>query len=925
MYCINFKKFVVRVKALKRLLQIKVILSLLAFLTIAISPVLSQTPAMQQISQGISDAQQLVQQGKGYYDAGRYSEAVKYLQQALKIFTNGKDELKQAITLSNLSLAYQQLGNWNQAQKSIEDSLKLLQKERKHLKVYAQSLNIQSHLYYLQGQPEKALHSSQQANNIYQQLGDESGIIGSRINSAQAMLALGLYQQAFGTLEEVKQNLEKIPDFSIKAKGFRSLGDVLRAMGDLQNSRQALKKSQEIAEKLNSLQDMNASLISLGNTVRALGNLERDRTTPRNYNNIPWQCEEQLLPDTALQFYQDAAIQYKQVLNTASTSTVRTQTQINYLSLLVESGQFAAAQALWREINLSDLPKGRQAVYAHINVAKNLACISEHNIIDNTPQWQEIDNLLLAAIDDATQLQDSRALSYALGNRGGFYEYLVASQPKLQQKSSYLTDINFRHSQQLTQQALLLAQSITAPDIAYQWEWQLGRIMASQGKDKEAVAFYSWAVESLDVVRNDLLAINSDVQFSYRDNVEPVYRGLVDLLLRPQENSQLSQDIIAQAIANIDALQLAELQNFLQCNLGQLLPIPREIDKNNNNQNIDANTAFIYPIILEDRLEVIYKLPGKRLEHYTQPIKRTKVQETVQQLRNAIFTRNVSKVRVKSQQVYDWLIKPLELYLKEQRDIRTLVFTLDGELRNIPMAVLYDKAKNEYLIQKDYALALLPSSQLFNLNPQPHEQLKVLAAGVSEKQENVGEATRNFNQLNIDELYQVAKLLPTKLLINEQFTQEKLSKQMREGEFPILHIATHGNFSSNPENTYLLAYKQLIKARDLNNLLRNNQVNSNTITLFVLSACQTAEGDHRAILGLAGLAVRAGASSTLSTLWQVNDDSVSQLMVQFYTEFQKAGVTKAEALHRAQKALMAQPEYQNPYFWAPYILVGNWR
>jgi CHAT domain-containing protein len=171
---------------------------------------------------------------------------------------------------------------------------------------------------------------------------------------------------------------------------------------------------------------------------------------------------------------------------------------------------------------------------------------------------------------------------------------------------------------------------------------------------------------------------------------------------------------------------------------------------------------------------------------------------------------------------------------------------------------------------------------------------------------------------------QIAKLLPSKLLINEQFTQEKLSQEMGTGEFSVVHIATHGNFSSDPEQTYLLAYKQLIKARDLNNLLRNNQVNSNTLKLLVLSACKTAEGDHRAVLGLAGLAVRAGASSTLSTLWQVNDDSVSQVMVQFYTEFNKNGVTKAEALHRAQKALMAQPEYQNPYYWASYILVGNW-
>jgi CHAT domain-containing protein len=277
-------------------------------------------------------------------------------------------------------------------------------------------------------------------------------------------------------------------------------------------------------------------------------------------------------------------------------------------------------------------------------------------------------------------------------------------------------------------------------------------------------------------------------------------------------------------------------------------------------------------------------------------------------------------MREKSQTVYNWLIKPLE---PNSPAINTLVFTLDGELRNIPMSVLYDANKKEYLIQKNYALALLPNSQLFDLYSQPLKQPKVLVGGVSEKQENIGEETRIFNKLNIEEIYEIAKLLPSKLLINEQFTQQNLSKQIQTQEYPIVHIATHGNFSSNPEDTYLLAYKQLIKAKDFNNLLQN-QANSNTIKLLVLSACKTAEGDHRAILGLAGLAVRAGADSTLSTLWQVNDKSTSQLMVQFYTEFKKGGVSKAEALHRAQKALLAQPEYQNPYYWAPYILVGNW-
>jgi CHAT domain-containing protein len=920
---------------------------IIALFTFTTSQVFAQIPA-QQSDRMTSDMQGLVNQGREAYNLGRYAEAINLLQQGLKFTTNNNDKPTQAVILSNLSLAYQQLGDWETAQRQIAASLKLLQNTQSS-KIYAQSLDIQSRLWYMHGKPEAALKNLQQSAEIYTTLGDEAGKIANTINQVQALQALGLQQQAYNQIEHIQQKLPTIPDSAIQIQGYLSLGNVLRAVGDLKRSHSVLNQGLALAESLppSNSNIKNAVLLSLANTLVLKGNLERDSLRDssayrisepeRDYNNIPWQCQQQA-PDTALKSYQDAARQYQQVLATPSSPLTHLQTQVNYLSLLVKTGQFSTAQEFWQKIKLSELPNSRQSVYAHINIAKNLACIAQ-----NSPNQQQekpnpptplpyegrgkskllekdvlsfsetsIDNLLVSAIENATQLQDSRALSYAIGNRGGFYEYLASQQ----RNSKYL-----QMSQKLTQQALLFTQSIAAPDIAYQWEWQMGRISAAQGNNNEAVKFYKAAIESLNIVRSDLLSINSDVQFSYRDNVEPVYRGLVDLLLRSP--IQPSNDNLTQAIENIDALQLAELQNFLKCNLGQLLPISRETN-HNQNKNINNNTVFIYPIILEDRLEVIYKLPGKRFEHHTQQIKRREVQQTIQQLRSAIFSRNVSKIQAKSQQLYDWLIKPLEPSLKQQPDIKSLVFTLDGELRNIPMGVLYDKTKNQYLVQKDYAIALLPSSQLFNLNPQQKGKFKVLAAGISEKQENIGEATGIFNRLNIDELQQIAKLVPSKLLINEQFTQKNLSKEIRTGEFSVVHIATHGNFSSNPEETYLLAYKQLIKARDLDNLLRDNQVNYNTIKLLVLSACKTAEGDNRAVLGLAGLALRAGANSTLSTLWQINDDSSAKLMAQFYTELKKPGVSKAEALHRAQKALMAQPEYQNPYYWAAYTLVGNW-
>ncbi|NJN88720.1 MAG: CHAT domain-containing protein, partial [Leptolyngbyaceae cyanobacterium SL_7_1] len=94
--------------------------------------------------------------------------------------------------------------------------------------------------------------------------------------------------------------------------------------------------------------------------------------------------------------------------------------------------------------------------------------------------------------------------------------------------------------------------------------------------------------------------------------------------------------------------------------------------------------------------------------------------------------------------------------------------------------------------------------------------------------------------------------------------------------------------------------------------------------LLVLSACQTAEGDNRAALGLAGIAVRAGARSTVATLWQLSDDAAPRLMEQFYQELVTPGVTKAEALRRAQLALLNDPQFERPYFWSPLVLVGNW-
>ncbi len=143
--------------------------------------------------------------------------------------------------------------------------------------------------------------------------------------------------------------------------------------------------------------------------------------------------------------------------------------------------------------------------------------------------------------------------------------------------------------------------------------------------------------------------------------------------------------------------------------------------------------------------------------------------------------------------------------------------------------------------------------------------------------------------------------------------------------FPVVHLATHGQFSSKADETFILTWDGRINVNQLDTLLRIRETESpNAIELLVLSACQTAAGDKRAALGLAGIAVRAGARSTLASLWNVDDKSTAELMSQFYRELTSQKLTKAEALRQAQLALLNNPKYQHPLFWAAYVLVGNW-
>ena len=881
------------------------------------------------------------QQAKQLYDRGRLVEAEDILQKLDAEYETKGDELGRSRVWRNLALIYQQSGELLQASQAIDRSLGLLQSSSLRgnalQKSLARILEIQGGLELDFGRAEQAADIWKQAALHYEQIGDLTGATRSQINRARALRQLGLYRRALETLSAVKNFLSEQPDTLLKATALESLGDALRLVGRGQESREILQESLAIAEKLSSAESIASILLSLGNAARSrsvsVGESGQD-------------------PETALNFYRKAA------LNSPSPE-IRLQAQLNLLSLLVEKQEWSEALGLIPEIqsDLSELPLSRTAVNAHINLASSLMKIpiaegqcplpniglgathlerqlsakakissqmlrlykikSQKSNLEAKNSFCNVANaeLLATAVNLARSLEDKRGESYALGNLGKLYEQ----------------NEQWDDARELTERSLLLAQEINAGDIAYQWQWQLGRILQVQGERESAIAAYSEATHTLQSLRGDLVAISSDVQFNFRESIEPVYRELVGILLQPsfssdglegsarEEMQKVSQANLLKARDAIESLQLAELDNFFRdaC----LETRPAQIDE------IDPKAAVIYTIILPDRLEAIVKLTGKPLRHYTTFEPQAEIEKTLLQIRSALTeARRRSQYKKSllppSQKVYDWLIRPIEEEL-ESTGVQTLVFVLDGELRNIPIAALYDG--NRYLVEK-YSIALTPGLQLLDPKPIAREELYALAAGVSQ-------ARQQFPPLPgvPIELQRIQAEIPANILLDSSFTEPNfkatLERALRQNgsESPsVVHIATHGEFSSKAEDTYIITWDDRINANELDDLLRPNPGQGSFIELLVLSACRTAFGDNRATLGLAGVAVRAGARSTVGSLWYVSDISTTKLMAQFYQELARPNASKAEALRRAQISILQDSQFFHPYFWSAFVLVGNW-
>jgi len=334
----------------------------------------------------------------------------------------------------------------------------------------------------------------------------------------------------------------------------------------------------------------------------------------------------------------------------------------------------------------------------------------------------------------------------------------------------------------------------------------------------------------------------------------------------------------------------------------------------------------LYPVFLPDRLVVFLYHQGVIGFSEIPDIEsiKTAIKNLSASLSNALTS--LQDIHKPSQFLYQKLIYPFE---KQLSNVQTLIIVSDGDLRTVPFTVFYNKQKQQYLLE-NYAIVVVPSLSL--TDQQKRRSLKnFFLAGLSEQVANFPNLPNV--EIELDALQALA--VNKRVLQNQTFTLNNFRQNTSAYPASAVHIATHGAFENRIEDSFLLAHNnERLKLQELETLSKHNVVRGEPVELLSLSACETAKGDERAALGLSGVAVKAGAKTALASLWKVNDASTCYLMERFYTLLQQP-MSAVQALRTAQLELLnhqMQPSaclthastYQLPYYWAAFILIGNW-
>jgi CHAT domain-containing protein len=499
-----------------------------------------------------------------------------------------------------------------------------------------------------------------------------------------------------------------------------------------------------------------------------------------------------------------------------------------------------------------------------------------------------------------------------------------------------------REALALAQEALEAARMLPparVADLAIDLEWRVGRLAHALGDEAAALAAYQRAVQNVESVRGDIPIEYDDGRSSYRVTLEPVYLGYADLLFASL--AALPEDEKQRRLVRIrDVIELArqaELQDYLRdrCEVEAIQRGPRS--------GVGKGVAVLYPIVFDERIELLLETDGG-ITWRTTRVAAQAVRATARLFAHDLRNGDDGYLPA-ARALHRWLLAPLEPQLAE-RGVDTLIVVPEGALRLVAMGALHDG--RQFAIEK-YAIGTVTGLTLTNTAAPPDAAPRALVAGLStpgpvvdklpsdtvdailgvrgggSRAASTTELRRSLELPGVkDEVQAIARILDGHSLLDSDFTARAFQSQAQSGEYRIVHVASHGVFGGSADASYIMAFDDVLSMNDLQALLRDERLRRKPIELLSLSACQSAEGDERSPLGISGAAMKARAKSVLGTLWPVEDTAARVVMEGFYGSLARDRLNKVRALQHAQREAMRDPRFGHPFFWAPFVLIGNW-
>jgi CHAT domain-containing protein len=730
---------------------------------------------------------------------------------------------------------------------------------------------VQGWKWFQQGAFDQAITSWTEAARLYGRAGKPNKQSETLTYLSQAYQSIGQYRQALQNLESALALVKKTDDRMQIASVLGSLGNAYIATGPAETAHGYLSAGLGMAR------EMGDSALAAG-ILNNLGNLF-----------------------TSQQQYTEALRAYTESMRLAAATgnpSLAVRALINAAKASRQSGQYQEAKTLLDEAfdQLGSLDDSHDKAYGLISIGLTYDELRGRLADANAPLLLLASKSFRKAATVAETIGDHRAASYAWGYLGKLYE----------------DEHRYSEASQLTRRAVFAAQQVNAPESLYRWQWQTGRLLKALGKIDDAISAYRRAVATLQPIRQELYVSYASTRSSFHASIGPVYFELVDLLLqsaaaRPARDQY--EPYLIEARDTVELLKAAELRDYFQDDC-----VDAARSRITRLETVSQGAVIVYPILLPDRTELLVSLPSG-LKRFAVPVGADTVTQEVRGFRQKMEKRTTREYLLHAQKLYDWLIRPLEPDLTSIT-IDNLVFVPDGPLGTIPMAALHDG--KQFLISK-YAVAITPGLDLTDPRSMKRENIKALAVGLTE-------SVQGFAPLpNVSaELQSIQGLYGGDLLLNQDFLVSRLEKELRDERFTIVHIASHGRFEGDIAKTFLLTFDDKLTMDRLDQFVGLFRFRDEPLELLALSACETAADDDRAALGLAGVAVKAGARSALATLWHINDPASSALIAEFYRELRDPSVSRAVALQRAQLKLLHDPRYQHPGYWSAFLLINNW-